>query len=98
MTLEAKPHLTVLAYHPEFATANYIVVCSKCKKVFKVYIWSIHGCGKKCPGCQTLYGPGDLVDPKVVKHKGKWVHQTAEGDLYDGFNRLIPADEEPGAK
>lgn len=51
--------LKVLFKVPQWGRSYYRVRC-QCGELFDVYIWSLHGCGKRCPKCKTKYGAGDL--------------------------------------
>lgn len=51
----AKPY-DVLYRVSEPRTSHVGLRCPFCKEEFKAYIWSINGCGKKCPGCGALHG------------------------------------------
>jgi len=31
------------------------IICPWCGKGFKAYIWSLAGCGKRCPGCNAMH-------------------------------------------
>lgn len=68
-----KPYLTPLGYHPSHGQSSFLAVCSECGEIFHVYVWSFHGCGKRCPKCKQLYCPFDIKKPEVTKHNGKYV-------------------------
>ena len=46
--------LRMLTYHPWHGRSFWKVRCS-CGSEFDVYLWSFHGCGKKCPSCGFLH-------------------------------------------
>jgi len=75
---EKKPYLAVLSYSPSHGLSSYLTICSKCGMLLRVYVWSLHGCGKKCPKCKQVYGKHDVRKPDVVKLHGKWVFKVGE--------------------
>ncbi len=58
----SEPQLKTLYYIPEFGRQGWMVRCSVCETEFRVYEWSIHGTGKKCPGCGYLYNASDIEE------------------------------------
>ncbi len=52
------PFLLVHNYIPTYGRQGYMVTCSLCDEHFRLYEWSYHGCGKKCPGCGHTFGGG----------------------------------------
>ncbi len=44
------------------------ITCPFCNTEVKAYIWSLSGCGKRCPGCGALHGSlGTMQDKKAAK-------------------------------
>ena len=49
------PFLKVHYYIPEYGRQGWMVTCSKCGEYFRLFEWSYHGGGKKCPGCTLKF-------------------------------------------
>ena len=75
---DEKPFISPLDYHPFHGQSSYTVACSKCGELFRLYVWSFHGCGKKCPKCKQLYGLPNVRQPEVVKYEGRWVNKVGK--------------------
>jgi hypothetical protein len=53
---EVLDHAGVYNYRAEFGRANGLLDCPFCGTTCRVYIWSLAGGGKKCPGCGAVHG------------------------------------------
>jgi len=85
---ETKPYLVAVGYWGSHGRSSFTGVCSKCGEIFTVYVWSFHGCGKRCPNCKQLYGKADVRKPEIVKHEGKYVIKAVKW-LFDVNNKVI---------
>lgn len=50
------PFLKLHYYIPEYGRQGWMVTCSECGEYFRLFEWSYNGKGKRCPGCNTMYG------------------------------------------
>lgn len=60
---------TSIGYVAEFGRAHFTLICPFCNISVKVYVWSLAGGGKVCPGCgamHTRFGSYPKIDIKVV--------------------------------
>lgn len=56
-----KPFLKCGEYISTNGRQGWMVECSECGEYFRLFEWSFHGKGKKCPGCGYLFLPGQLL-------------------------------------
>jgi len=94
MTVTTKPFLVSLSYHPSHGQSTYTVACSNCGHVFQIYVWSFHGCGKKCPECKQFYSFYDMQKPERIKYKGAWAYSVGKWILVLLNGRWITVDPE----
>lgn len=43
--------------------------CGKCGHVIVAYVWSLCGCGKRCPHCKTLHGSDGRPMLSAAEHR-----------------------------
>lgn len=60
---EVTPFLKCGYYIPEYGRQGWMVECS-CGEYFRLFEWSFHGKGKKCPGCRYHHSKWFSVLPQ----------------------------------
>ena len=58
------------------ATTSFRCDNPDCRQVIVAYIWSLCGCGKRCPHCRTLHGSNGKRMLSAAEHRD--LHKKAK--------------------
>ena len=70
MSGELRKIETVTNYHGEMGRSTVMITCPFCGDEVRTYIWSLAGCGKRCPCGVIFMSIGWAEDDKGIYKKG----------------------------